>query len=196
MDREVIRFHHGPFFKGLLSSVGFGLLIIGTILFIFMLNERAWSEAVLCAVVVALGLELARGVRGVEVDLRKREVFSYSKIYAFKYGPRVPLDDFDTLALKRVREKNLSNNFNASTANGLGGAIGHMTNIRFELELRDNQTRRALYLEEFKAPGEAQATLHQLADRLGLPAVDEYKSQVDALQKRRASADPRSRRRR
>ncbi len=196
MDHEVIRFHHGPFFKGLLSSVGFGLLIIGTILIIFMLNERAWSEAVLCALVVAFGVELARGVRGVEVDLRKGEVFSYSKIYTFKYGPRVPLDQFDSIALKRVREKNLSNNFNASTANGLGGAIGHTTNIRFELELRDNQARRALYLEEFKAPGEAQATLHQLADRLGLPAVDEYKTQVDALQKRRAATDPRSRRRR
>ena len=194
MDHEVIRFHHGPFFKGLLSSVGFGLLIIGTIAFVYMINEKAWLYVLFCAGLVAFGLELARGVRGVEVDLGKREVFSYSKIYAFKYGPRVPLDAFDTLALKRVREKNLSNNFNASTANGLGGAIGHMTNIRFEIELRDNQARRALYLEEFKAPGEAQATLHQLADRLGLPAVDEYKSQVDALQKRRASADPRSRR--
>lgn len=196
MDHELIRFHHGPFFKGLLSSIGFGMMIIGTIAFVFMLNERAWLEAVLCAGAVAFGLELARGVRGVEVDLGKREVFSYSKIYAFKYGPRVALDQFDSIVLKRVREKNLSNNFNASTANGLGGAIGHMTNIRFEIELRDNQGRRALYLEEFKAPAEAQATLHQLADRIGLPAVDEYKSQVDALQKRRASADPRSRRRR
>lgn len=196
MDHEVIRFHHGPFFKGPLSSVGFGIIIIGTILLVYMLSEQAWFEVLLCAGAVAFGLELARGVRGVEVDLRKREVFSYSKIYTYKYGPRVPLDAFDTLALKRVREKNLSNNFNASTANGLGGAIGHMTNIRFEIELRDNQARRALYLEEFKAPGEAQATLHQLADRLGLPAVDEYKTQVDALQKRRAAADPRSRRRR
>lgn len=196
MDHELIRFHHGPFFKGLLSSVGFGMLIVGTIAFIFMLSEKAWLNALFCSGVTAFGVELARGVRGVEVDLRKGEIFSYSKIYTFKYGPRVPLNQFDSIALKRVREKNLSNNFNASTANGLGGAIGHTTNIRFEIELRDSEGRRALYLEEFKVPGKAQATLYQLADRLGLPAVDEYKSQVDALQKRRASADPRSRRRR
>ena len=194
MDHEVICFHHGPFFKGLLSSVGFGVFIMGTIAFIFMLSEKAWLNALFCAGVTAFGVELARGVKGVEVDLRKGEVFSYSKISTFKYGPRVPLDQFDSIALKRVREKNLSNNFNASTANGLGGAIGHTTNIRFEIELRDTEGRRALYLEEFKVPWEAQATLSQLADRLGLPAVDEYTSQVDALQKRRASADPRSRR--
>ena len=196
MDHEVIHFHHGPFFKGLLSSVGFGMLIIGTIAFIFMLSEKAWFNAVFCAGAAAFGLELARGVRGVEVDLLKGEDFSYSKIYTFKYGPRVHLNQFDSIALKRVREKNLSNNFNASTANGLGGAIGHTTNIRFEIELRDTERSRALYLEEFKVPGEAQATLYQLADRLGLPAVDEYTSQVDALQKRRAFADPRSRRHR
>ena len=49
MDHEVIHFHHGPFFKGLLSSVGFGMLIIGTIAFILMLSEKAWFNAVFCA---------------------------------------------------------------------------------------------------------------------------------------------------
>lgn len=178
-SQDRLTFHHGPLFKGRLSSLGLLLGLIGLGMTIYGLVQGDLTFILSGLLSGIGGFEIGRNIRGVIVDRRTNTVTSYLQLFGFRQGPSKPLDLFDQVVLLRFHD-NLR--FRAYT--------------HFEIELQDVDGKLKLFLEETDDPRTAQQRLKEIADQLELPAVDNYEERVQHFRKRRAKVDPRSVRRR
>lgn len=193
MDESVRVFHQGAMWSGTLSYVGIFSGIIGFIGMTACYQNGQALLAFLAFLVCAVGVGLAPTVRGVVVNRKHQTVTPYLRVLGIRMGTAVPMSHFEAVEMKRVREQRRSSSFSARGGSGVFNT-GYTYSSWFEVQLRITGGKR-YFLEDHVSENLASGRLEEIAAWMDLPAVNLHQQQVEALQKRRAQVDPRSRRR-
>jgi hypothetical protein len=177
MKTENIR--QGATFAGYPSAAGMVITVAGIILAIYNFNSPfSYLYVPLGIIVFLVGFIFFISLRGVLIDVEKRQIKPYSDILVARIGQWQSLDRFDRITLDYTSE--------SQTMNSRGNS-SHMLTRLFRLSLRTGNEGE-LMIKEFIEYPDAVRFLEEYSIKLNLDKQNYYETLMERIEEREEGA--------
>lgn len=167
---------HKATFDGLSSTVGFIILLVGLVLFLYVTQVEFSVPIIILDIIISLfGFVLLLSVRGVLINHESGLVMPYLDIVGFKVGNWKPLKQYDKIQLHYINSSQTMNYKSISTKVAVR---------RFEVKLTSVGAGEIL-LKAFSNYTEANTFLIEYSKSLNKELVDNYEILREQLSARR-----------
>lgn len=157
---------HGTTFKGTISFIGLGMIVVGIFLFVSGIrNDDIFPKEIAGILSLIIGSFSFLSIRGVMINLEQKQIKPYFNFCFFKIGKWQPLDRFNLIKLKYI--------FESQTMNSRGNSTNYQTRS-FDIILISSSLKN-ITLKEFPEYHKAVEFLNEYGILLGLPIEDKYK---------------------
>ena len=166
----------GLSFKGLISTIGLVLFIIGLAITIpEIISNRSFIVCAFGIMVTIIGFLLFISIRGVLIDHDKQRIKPYIDLILFKIGTWEPLAHYEKIILKYLSESQTMN----SRGNSTNFAIQS-----FDIILTSNN-KKEIIIKEFLNYEDAKSFLIEYSQRLDKEYLDMYERMKERIQERK-----------
>ena len=186
--KEINTIKHGPKFGGLLSTAG----IIASVIFAYVVYHsieiHEWLGAVLYALCSIFSFSIFLDLRGVAIDFENHRIRQYRSFLGVKTGLWEDIENFGEIRIEWDRQHS------RSATSLITGSRKSSSSDGYFVLIQGGEGFPPFEIGEYATHKTAQKTAINLAKKLELPLVDQYKKIQIRAKQRRSELDARRKR--